>query len=52
MIKQKLFDQMDASSSLRRRTVCSRKQKEQGEFGLCNLNSEFIDLYLCGRDNK
>jgi len=49
MIKQKLFDQMDASSSLRRRTVCSRKQKEQGEFGLCNLNSEFIDLFVWQR---
>lgn len=49
MIRQKLFDQRDASSSVRRGTVCSRKEKEQGEFGLCNLNSEFRPISLCGR---
>lgn len=41
MIRQKLFVQSNASSSVRRGTVCSRKEKEQGELGLCKLNSEF-----------
>lgn len=41
MIRQKLFVQSNASSSVRTGTVCSRKEKEQGELGLCKLNSEF-----------
>lgn len=40
MIRQKLFVQSNASNSVRRGTVCSRKEKEQGELGLCKLNTE------------